>query len=88
MNSRVAAGNHSVSHVLPGVHPGVGTKVLSQVQIKREHFDASNKAHREAYFNFRKTGKWTVKFHNEFPYTDVVATINAKLFDHLETLDA
>jgi hypothetical protein len=78
-------GSHSVSRCLPFVHPGVDSKILSKIPFDRVHFDPANSEHVKAFFTFRKTGKWTMKFHNEFPFTDVVATITDKILKNVES---
>lgn len=39
--------------------------------IQRIDYDPSNKAHRDAYFNFLKTGKWTKHFNIKFPNVEL-----------------
>jgi hypothetical protein len=78
---------HSVSRVLKPVHPAANSKILSQVKFDRQFFDPAKKLHREAFYTFRKSGKWPMKFHNEYPFCDVVATITSKMLAYIEQHD-
>jgi len=59
-------------------------KTLAQVQDPRQIFNAHNDAHRKSYYEFRKSGKWSIRFHNEWPFVDVQQTIMAKMIDYME----
>jgi len=48
-------------------------------------FDANNRAHRQAYFDFLKTGSWTgckFNFVTEEPYLDLPSYINMKISEY------
>ena len=76
---------HSISKILQR-KPDTST-ILGNNAIVRKFFDPANKEHRMAFYEFNKTGKWVMKFHNEYPNCDVVATITGKLLKHFEQLD-
>lgn len=50
----------------------------------RYNFDASNPAHRKAYMEFRKNGKWgdSLRFKLEGEHISVPTMINQKLLDY------
>lgn len=80
-------GEHSVSKVLPKIPKATDSKVLQKHRVHRVTFDPTNLYHRGAFYYFRKTGKWNIFFHNEFPYNDAVATVTAKMMDYLESTE-
>ena len=68
-------------------HVAGSAKSLREPVIHRETFDATNAAHRSAFYEFKHTGRWSKHFNSEYPFTNVVDTINNKLLDYLETID-
>jgi hypothetical protein len=42
-------------------------------------FDASNPEHRKAFVDFLNTGKWSIKFDLDFPFTSLPSLILFKL---------
>lgn len=82
----ITSNYHSQSVVLPCVANGdsagsVLCATLAKVDVPRLTFDATNPEHRAAYDEFRTNGRWTLKFHNEWPFDNVESTIRNKLVD-------
>jgi hypothetical protein len=78
---------HSISKVLQPVSTAPDSKVLSSIKHNIEFFDPANKMHRKSYYDYKKTGKWSIRFHNEYPYTDVVSMITYKIVEYMEMSD-
>lgn len=66
----------------PMINTGHKAKSLLGTTIPRVDFDPTNPSHLSAFCIFRNTGKWTIHFNGQYPYT-VPRTIERKLLDHV-----